>query len=445
MPPALRVRGQTLLVLASIVTAVAGPSLSANQPTAVAPVAPSGSQQTQEADTADAREAERTAAEARRSGILGWIRERLRTPPEEAPVEGSGFSLSAGTVVSGSGVAAGARYRRANLLPLAIDAEVGAMVSIRGYQEYSAAVGWLDRNRSTVAFHAADTALPSLFNASSPKAPGASAYLDVGHRIYPRHRYFGSGIVAPRENEADYTLSGTSIDGVWQRQFSRALGISVRGGWLNLRVGPGHVDALVDVEDRFEPAERPGWDRQPRFVTAGAGLVWDERDNPRAPEQGWFVGTSLRRFVAVSHADLTFTRVTMDLRAYERLPGGVVALRALTSADLAAAGTATPFYLLSSLGGSHTLRGYPAYRFADRALLHATVEFRWRVHRWIEVVPFVDAGTVAPSWSRMSTASLLVTPGVGLRARTDRGALARLDWSRSREGHRLTFGVGPVF
>jgi len=442
----LNVRSPTLLLISSLVAAWPVPSLSAGQQPE-APVVPvAARQEATVPENADAQEPEREANEGRRPGIRERIRERLRKPPDsEETVTRSGFSLSGGTVVSGSGVAVGGRYRRVNMLPRGIDAEAGAMVSIRGYQEYSGAIGWLDRDRSTVALDRADTAVSSLFNASSPKAPGDSVYLDVRHRIYPRHRYFGAGIGASQDNAADYTLSGPSIDGVWQRQFSRTLGLSVRGGWLNLQVGPGHDDALVDVQDRFELAARPGWDRHPSFVTVGAGLVRDGRDNPRQPEQGWFVGTSLRRFTAVSQANLTFTRATMDVRTYERLPGGVIAVRALASADLSASGTTTPFYLLASLGGNNTLRGFSPYRFADRTLLHGTAEFRWRVHRWIEVAPFLDAGTVAPSMARMSASSIEVTPGVGVRARTDKGALGRLDWSRSREGYRLTFGIGPVF
>lgn len=434
-------RGSTLLVVASLVAAAPSPSLSAGQLSPEAPAAP----QTKEMGTADPREDERGADEARRSGFRGWIRERVRRPPETVPMPRSGFSLAGGTVVSRSGLAGGARYRRVDVLPGGVDAQVGGMVSVRGYQEYSAAVGWLDRDRSTVAFDTADTAVASLFNASSPKTPGTATYLDVRHRIYRSHRYYGSGMGSREDAQADYTLAGTSIDGVWQRQFSRTLGVSVRGGWMNLQVGPGHNDVLVDVEDRFEPAARPGWDRPPRFVTVGSGLVWDGRDNPRAPEQGAFVGTSLRRFAAVSESNLSFTRASLDMRAYERLLGGVVAVRGLASGDLAADGATTPFYLLQSLGGPQTLRGFHPFRFAGRALLHASAEFRMRVHRWIEVAPFVDAGTVAPAWSRLSASSILLTPGVGLRARTDRGVLGRLDWSRGREGHRLTFGVGPAF
>ena len=40
---------------------------------------------------------------------------------------------------------------------------------------------------------------------------------------------------------------------------------------------------------------------QPRFLTLGAGLVRDTRQQPGAPENGTFVGVALRRFDAVVH------------------------------------------------------------------------------------------------------------------------------------------------
>ena len=319
------------------------------------------------------------------------------------------------------------------------------MVSIRGYREYSASIGWMDRDRSTVALDAADTGIASLFNAASPKTPGIAGYLEVRHRLYPRHRYFGVGAGTRLEDQSDYTLSGTSIDGVLQRQFTPTFGVSVRGGWMNLRAGAGEDDAFMDVRERFALADLPGLVRQPAFVTLGAGVVWDQRNNPRAPEQGWFAGTAVRHFGSMSQTTQSFTRATIDLRGYQRLPGGVLAVRGLTSADLGAAVLGTPFYLQASLGGAQTLRGFANYRFTDLALAHATVEYRWRAHRYIEIAPFVDAGTVAHSWARLAAGDIEVTPGIGLRGRTDHRVLGRLDWSHSREGHRLVLGVGPAF
>jgi len=429
-------RGPAVLVIASFVSAV---------PCAVAqrtPVSP-GAQQGHRPERDEAQDPDRGAEERKRTGFKGWIVDHLKDRPTNTPDAGGGFSPTAGTVVSGSGLAAGAKYKSVNLLPGGIDAQVSGMVSLRGYQEYSAAIGWMDRDRSTVALDTADTAIGSLFNAGSHKARGMAGYVEVRHRFYPLHRYFGAGATTLREDRSDYTLSGTSVDGVLQRQLTPRLGLSARGGWLHLRTGAGHDDATPDVAERFASSDLAGLAQQPAFVTLGAGVVWDARDNPRAPETGWFTGTTLRHFEPLSQTTDSFTRTTIDVRGYQRVPGGVVAMRGLTSADLG--GSATPFFLQASLGGAQTLRGFGNYRFADRAVAHGTVEYRWRVQRYFEITPFVDAGGVAHSWGQLAAGDIEVTPGIGLRGRTDRRVLGRIDWSHSRDGHRLVLGVGPAF
>jgi hemolysin activation/secretion protein len=74
-----------------------------------------------------------------------------------------------------------------------------------------------------------------------------------------------------------------------------------------------------------------------------------------------------------------------------------------------------------------------------------SIEYRWRAHRYIEIAPFLDTGTVAPSLSRLSLGALKMSPGVGIRARTDRRTIARLDWAWGAEGHRIALGLGPAF
>jgi outer membrane protein assembly factor BamA len=123
----------------------------------------------------------------------------------------------------------------------------------------------------------------------------------------------------------------------------------------------------------------------------------------------------------------------------------VIAVRGLVSTDLTGDNGSTPFYLQQALGGGDTLRGFHSYRFPDQALAHATVEYRWRAHRFVELAPFLDVGTVAPGLSRLSLGALEASPGIGLRARNDRRSLARLDWAWGPEGQRIVLGIGPAF
>jgi outer membrane protein assembly factor BamA len=135
------------------------------------------------------------------------------------------------------------------------------------------------------------------------------------------------------------------------------------------------------------------------------------------------------------------------MRGYVRAitPRGVLALRGLVSSDFTDSGSPTPFYLQQYLGGGDTMRGMKSYRFQDQALFVLTAEYRWRVHRYIEVAPFVDAGSTAPALSRLTFNALKISPGIAIRARTDRRTIARLELASGPEGYRIIVGTGPSF
>jgi hypothetical protein len=436
-------RADVLLVSCAFLLAGSGASLSARQSDSASTVPPRDGaavspQQNRAAEPED---------EKPEDGIKGWIARRMETLTSQGPGSDNKLSFSAGIIVAGSGLSGGVGYRRLNAFTRGVGFEVDGSLSVRRYQEYRAAFGRLEARSSTLELDTADSKITSLYNASSRKAPGSALYLDVRYRDYPRHTYYGAGIGALEGNRADYALRGVSIDGVWQHQLTSRLGLSVRGGLLDLHVAPGHNDSIVNVQDRFTLADVPGGQDQPRFITIGVGLVDDTRQEPGAPANGRMIGVSLQRFAATNTPELAFTRVTFDVRGYR--PGlssrDVVAARVLVSNDFTRDGGSTPFYLQQSIGGSDLLRGFHSYRFRDQTLTHGTVEYRWRAHRFVELVPFFDAGTVADGFSRLSFGSLKTSSGIGIRGRTDRRSLGRLDWAWGSEGHRLVFGVGPAF
>jgi hypothetical protein len=74
-----------------------------------------------------------------------------------------------------------------------------------------------------------------------------------------------------------------------------------------------------------------------------------------------------------------------------------------------------------------------------------TAEYRWRVHRYIDLVPFLDAGNAAAGVSRLTFDSLSIAPGIAIRARTNRRTLARLEVARGSNGYRILVATGPAF
>jgi hypothetical protein len=298
-------KGRVLLAAMWLTIAASGASLAAQQQTKAA------------ASDADAPAEQREEkSDAQNDGPLKNVPRWLKA--FSSPDDNEGVSVTAGIIVAGSNLAGGVGYRKLNVFD-DIDVELEGNVSVRWYQDYRAAIGLLDSRASTLEFDVADRKVASLFNSTSRRSPGSAVYLDLRFRDYPRHTYFGTGIDSSDDNRADYALRGLSVEGVWQWQLTSALGVSARAGWLDLDVGPGRNDSLLNVEERFVPALTPGVPEQPLFFTYGAGIAHDTRLEPGAPGNGYLAGVALRRYSASNMPTLSFTRLTVDARGYRRL------------------------------------------------------------------------------------------------------------------------------
>ena len=96
------------------------------------------------------------------------------------------------------------------------------------------------------------------------------------------------------------------------------------------------------------------------------------------------------------------------------------------------------------------MRGFPDQRFSDKAGIYYGAEYRmipeWNPFnnwpwlqqyigvQWIQLVPFVEAGRVAPSWNYKELNSAMKwDAGIGFRAMAKR-LVVRIDLAGSNEG-----------
>ena len=117
----------------------------------------------------------------------------------------------------------------------------------------------------------------------------------------------------------------------------------------------------------------------------------------------------------------------------------MLALRGRAVLTQTAAGQDVPFYLLPTLGGTNTLRGFLDYRFRDRDLLLFNAEYRWPFFRALDGALFYDTGTVAPSAQALSMRRAHSDYGAGVRLHSTKRTLLRVDVARSAEGNRVFF------
>lgn len=361
--------------------------------------------------------------------VLQAFPEWLRWPPaslDEVPERG--FFPTVGSVAPGGSFSLGGGYRDYGLFGTPLGFEVSALVSVRGYQRYRGSLGWLRAHRHTLDLRPAGEPVSSFLDDRRHARPGLAVYLDARYRYLPRSRFYGIGPASRRDDRTDYLLKGGALDLVVQGQATPAFGISARAGLLDSQIGEGRDNDWPAVADRFEPNEVPGLTSPPRYLVAGVAAAFDTRDDGRDRPGALFATGAVWRFDQRNGKVFDFTRILVDARTYVNPPQlpGLIALRALVSADLAAPGALVPFFLHASLGGPDLLRAYGTSRWQDRALAHATVEYRWRAHRFVEVTPFLDAGTVGPRLGRLR-GGLKAGGGIGLRARWGDATLGRMD------------------
>jgi hypothetical protein len=102
-----------------------------------------------------------------------------------------------------------------------------------------------------------------------------------------------------------------------------------------------------------------------------------------------------------------------------------------------------PFYMLPHIGGSSTLRGFALDRFYGRNVALLSLEYRYRIHPFIQVIPFFDEGQIFDRTEDLAWLNWHRNYGLGFRFRSTSGAtFLRLEYGRSSEGYEIhvTFG-----
>jgi len=329
-----------------------------------------------------------------------------------------------GSLTTGSGFAYGIGFRDRDLFNYTGALDIWAASSIRKY--------WAAEARLT---------FPQLARKRLVVETWAS------HRDYPQEDFFGLGPDSLRPDRTNFAVR-TNLFGA--RAGVRPGRILLAGGgleYLTPRIGSGTDRRVPTIEDRFRTGDAPGLGDRANFVRSFAFVEVDYREPRNARKGGWYR-------VDLSHYDdrtagrFTFNRLDVDLRQFV----GFLAERRVLAARLFLATSATdegqvmPFYLMPTLGGNDTLRGFREYRFRGPHALLFQGEYRWEIWSGLDGALFYDAGKVATRRGDLELRDLERDYGIGFRFNTDAGVVFRVDAGfGSREGKHLYIVFGGVF
>ena len=336
-------------------------------------------------------------------------------PPE-------GFYPRFGSVTRGGGLVFGAGYRRR---------------PARGRVLLDASGAWTHRGYKT-----------AQARVSAQPLAGRPVDVSVGTVWYDftQEDFYGLGRATRRVDRVSYRLEG--LDTFAQLQ-ARPAGWLVVGGRVGLHrqtIDSGTDPNFPSVEERFGDETAPGLRGAPTFAYAQASAGVDTRDQPDHTRGGGLHYLSFGMF-RDRGGRFDFNRI--DLQSMQVIPifdkKRGVALHAMASRIDPVGSSGVPFYVMPTVGGADSMRGFREFRFRDAAAVNLNAEYRWEAISGLDLALFVDAGDVGPTWRSLVGADLRTSWGGGFRFSTNRRVFLRVDIAGGREGWRIWANTGQVF
>ncbi|MFH1022827.1 MAG: BamA/TamA family outer membrane protein [Planctomycetota bacterium] len=264
-------------------------------------------------------------------------------------------------------------------------------------------------------------------------------------------RFYGVGCGSAEGNQSNFTRRqgfGSATFGLKLAHHSR---VSITERYRHDDLGPGGVEGVPDLIEKF-PSLAPDTEAR-EFLAHRMDYVYDSRNSPDIPTRGTYVNAGVEMALRGVGSSRNYTRWVGE--AIRHIP--TVPDRAFTVLRLAGAsvnGADLPFYMLSSLGGLRTLRGYGEGRFTDENAVVANIEERlvfrklrfFDVESHVQFAAFVDIGGVFADRESIDDIRFHTVVGGGLRFVVPESHLvATIDIGVGREGPAGFIALGYPF
>ena len=209
--------------------------------------------------------------------------------------------------------------------------------------------------------------------------------------------------------------------------------------------GPGS-GTHPSVEEVYTPDTLVGLGASPTYLHSEGTIALDGRPSAGYARRGGYLGLTFHDF---RDQDDSFGFRRTDYEAIQHVPllreTWVLSLRGRVELANAADGQSIPFFMLPSLGGGSSLRGFASWRFRDRNSVLAQAEWRVIANRFLDMALFYDAGRVADRRSDLTKGPWKSDYGLGFRFHTALATPLRVEFAKSNEGLSIVFSAKAPF
>ena len=383
----------------------------------------------------------RPMKQGRLERLMLWVEERGMN------FEYKGVTPGIANFPSGSGFSPQLRFWFPRIFDSPVDVQATAAYSFRNYQMYRFQVGRVLALDPQELVAEGDTGGLSKFRGLSRRPSDFFLYADIGYYYYPEEDFFGIGPDSKQEERSNYLLESGAYTAAVGFRVNPWLVLGGGAGLVQLSLRSGKDDRFPSTEDVVYSAPVPGLEQAPDYYRYLTAAFVDYRDTPGNAHKGGFFGFQILRVDDKGGNEFEFTRYMFDARQYVPLgsPQRVLALWFLTNFDDPDPGSEVPFYLMRTLGGGNTLRGFREFRFRDRNRMHLSAEYRWEASPVLEFALFYDTGKVFSDSDDFNFGHLEDSIGFGARFKTGGSTAMRVEVADSDEATRYSWRFSASF
>jgi hypothetical protein len=332
--------------------------------------------------------------------------------------EANGLYPVLGSVYAGGGLSVGAGYRH----------------YYGDRSLWSASGMWSIRNYKLAGL---STRSPGHANGRLDLSAGAS-WMDA-----TQVAYFGVGNVSAQSDRTNYRLKRSRGGVAVNTHPLPLLVLGAESGFEKYETDSG-LGQKPSIEEHFTPATAPGLGESPSYVhsTAAAGIDW--RPSPGYARSGGLYEVRYHRYRGIDTTQ-SFDRAEAEIVQHVPIlrENWVISLHGLADSTISGS---IPYFMLPSLGGASSLRGYPSWRFRERNSLLFQGEFRWIPNRsGMDMAIFYDAGKVTGQRKAFNMTGLHKDVGLEIRFHGPTMTPLRFGLARGSEGWQLVFGGSAAF
>ena len=221
--------------------------------------------------------------------------------------------------------------------------------------------------------------------------------IQLWHRLLSDETFFGIGNDTKYSNESNFARKQSTAEVVLKMYLFKKIISDVKFGFDINTIGKGKDTGSPSTTDLDREATLPGLKDEARIARLQCALTYNTINRAKRPTSGGFLSVNGGVFNDMKNDEFGFWKISASYLHYIHLfYERTISLRIAAETTEEFSGKTIPFYYLSELGESETIRGFKRSRFLDKDMFLGSLEYNYPVWRdLLDAGLFIDAGQVS--------------------------------------------------